>query len=88
MAAQPAAGAQFLVARRDQPLIAIPVDEDGEELTYYFIDEGVVDAVLPRRTQEALAAIGAWSHLDWNDMIEALDRIRHDSKPTPPIDDL
>lgn len=88
MAAQPAAGAQFLVARRDQPLIAIPVDEDGEELTYYFIDEAVVDTVLPRRTQEALAAIGAWSHLDWNDMIEALDRIRHESKPTPPIDDL
>ena len=88
MAAQRAEGAQFLVARRDQPLIAIPVDEDGEELTYYFVDEATMDAVLPRRTQEALEAIGTWSHLDWDEMVEALDRIRHESKPTPPIEDL
>jgi len=33
-----------------------------------------------------LPVAGAWSHLDWDEMVEALDRIRHDSKPTPPIE--
>jgi hypothetical protein len=35
--------------------------------------------------QDALSLAGAWSHLDWDDMVEMLDRIRHESKPTPPI---
>jgi hypothetical protein len=24
--------------------------------------------------------------MDWEEMVEALDRIRHESKPTPPIE--
>jgi hypothetical protein len=35
--------------------------------------------------EETLALAGAWSDLDWEDMREALDHIRHDSKPTPPF---
>jgi hypothetical protein len=31
---------------------------------------------------------GAWADLDWNDMVDELERIRHESKPTPPIDEL
>lgn len=42
----------------------------------------------PGTVEEALALAGAWSDLDWDDMVEALDRIHHDSKPTPPIVDL
>jgi len=45
-------------------------------------------AVAPAATQEALGAIGAWSDLDWYEMEQALDRIRHESNPTPPITDL
>ena len=86
MARRRAEPARYLVAERNQPLIAIPVDEDGRELTYYFVDEEAVDEVLPSATQEALAAIGAWSDLE-GDEIEALDRIRHASPPTPPIDE-
>jgi hypothetical protein len=88
MAQRRATPARYLVADRDHPLIAIPVDENGRELTYYFVDEGAVDEVLPRSVQDALNLAGAWSDLDWDEMIEALDRIRHESKPTPPIDDL
>ena len=33
-----------------------------------------------------LALAGSWSDLDWDDMIRQLDRIRHESTPTPPID--
>ena len=84
---QPVRG-EYLVAEHDQPLIAIPVEENGRVVTYYFVEDTVADAVLPRSTQEALSVIGAWSDLDWDEMVDALDRIRHESPPTPPIDDL
>ena len=35
--------------------------------------------------KETLALAGAWSDLDFDEMIDALDHIRHDSQPTPPI---
>jgi uncharacterized protein (DUF433 family) len=38
------------------------------------------------RAERALSLAGAWSDLDFDEMIDALDRIRHESKPTPPID--
>ena len=88
MARRRAEPARYLVAERDQPLIAIPVDEDGRELTYDFVDEEAVDEVLPSSVQDALSLAGAWSDLNWDEMIDALDRIRHESKPTPPIDEL
>jgi hypothetical protein len=30
---------------------------------------------------------GAWSDLDWEEAIDALGRIRHESEPTPPIEE-
>ena len=36
--------------------------------------------------EETLALAGSWSDLDWNKMEEALDHIRHESKPTPPLE--
>ena len=35
--------------------------------------------------EETLALAGAWSDLDFDEMLTALDHIRHDSKPTPPL---
>ena len=53
----------------------------------YFTDEKAADAAVPHSTTKAaLSVIGAWSDLDWEEMVEALDRIRHESKPTPPFD--
>ena len=51
---------------------------------------GVVDQFHPvsARARVALSAFGAWSDMDWEETREALDRIRHESTPTPPIDDL
>jgi hypothetical protein len=77
-----------LRARRDQSLIAIPLVEDGEEVTYYFVDEQTADEFMAQRRMDARSLAGVWSDLDWEETVEALDRIRHDSTPTPPIDDL
>ena len=35
---------------------------------------------------ETLALAGAWKELDFDDMLEQLNKIRHESKPTPPLD--
>ena len=73
----------------DQPLIGVIVEEHGQETVCYFTDEAAADAALPdTATEDALTAIGAFSDLDWEEMEDALDRIRHDSPPTPPITSL
>ncbi len=78
-----------MVVADDQPLIGVIERQNGRDVVRYFADEEAADGAIPRSaTQAALAVIGAWSDLDWDETIKALDRIRHESKPTPPIDDL
>ena len=38
---------------------------------------------MPRTVRDALALAGAWSDLRGDDEFEALDRIRHETKPSP-----
>ena len=78
-----------MIALDDQPLIGVPVKLNGREVVRYFTDEAAADEGLPANSIEtALSLAGAWSDLDWDDAIRTLDRIRHESKPTPPIEDL
>ena len=71
----------------NQPLIGIPFEENGHEVVRYFSEEAQADkAVSDEVTQTALDLAGAWSDLDWEDMQQELDRIRHQSQPTPPIE--
>ena len=79
---------QSLVARLDQPLIGIPFEEDGRDMVRYFTDEADLEAAsTPASVQRALSLLGAWQDLgDWAEVERELDRIRHESKPTPPIE--
>jgi hypothetical protein len=78
-----------LLVEGDQPLIGVVLEENGHEVTRYFADESVADAAISDSSaQAALGAIGAWSDLDWEEIETELDRIRHESRPTPPITDL
>ena len=65
--------------------------EEQEELAAQ-IEAQLVERKRERRVQpgkqSALDLIGAWSDLPWEPMEETLDRIRHESQPTPPIDEL
>jgi hypothetical protein len=48
--------------------------------------EREADAALSRTAVgDAISVIEAWSGLDWSAAVEALDHMRHDSPPTPPI---
>ena len=72
---------------QNQPLIGIPFVENGKEVIRYFAEETQADhAVSNDAKEKALELAGAWSDLDFDEMLDALDHIRHDSKPTPPID--
>jgi hypothetical protein len=78
-----------LSVRADRPHIGIVRFEGGQEVTHYFADEADADAAVAAQTvADARALAGAWSDLDWEEMVEELDRIRHANPPTPPIEDL
>jgi len=78
-----------LTARRDQALIGIIRRQDGEEFVDYFTSEAAADAVLEKagkdRVQRILNLAGKWSDLDWETALKELDRIRHESEPSPPL---
>jgi hypothetical protein len=75
-----------LLVRADEPLIVIPVSDGDGELVRYFTDEEDLDTTLDQSSiQRALALAGAWADMDWATALDDLDRIRHESQPTPPI---
>jgi hypothetical protein len=77
---------QSLHSHTHSPLIGIIFEENGKEVVRHFTEEKAADAAVSQSaTQKALDVIGAWSDLDWDETVAALDRIRHESKPTPPI---
>ena len=75
-----------LAVRPDLPLIGVVLIENGQEVVRYFANEAEADSVIAsHETTDAHTLAGAWADLDWEDAINALDRIRHDGEPTPPI---
>jgi hypothetical protein len=86
MTEQPKPVTSFVVAY-NQPLIAIPFEENGELFVLYCTDPAEAAAEISRRgLRNGRQLAGAWKDLDWEEAADALDRIRHGSKPTPPID--
>ena len=73
-----------LVSSGDEPLIAIFLDDDGEEVAY-FSSHDAAREFLRASTDRALALAGVWRDLDWDEMAAALDRIRHESPPSSPL---
>lgn len=76
-----------LVARRDQPLIAVPAERDGDEGVCYFVDDDAADRALGLDSSPAAIKLaGIWSDLDADEMLDALERMRRETPPTPPIE--
>ena len=82
---------EALVASGQETVYALPRSgPNGETLTYYVRQRDIPPPTHQRRRaaiQRALAVFGAWSDLDPNPVFDALDRIRHESTQTPPIDE-
>ncbi len=75
-----------LRASSRQPLIVVPIGDD--DVRYFTSDEEADASMSQDAIQQALNLAGAWSQLDGEDMLNALDRMRHESQPTPPIESL
>jgi hypothetical protein len=75
-----------LQSDHDQPLIGVIAEEQGHEVVRYFTEEQEADKVMVQgTTQDAVALSGAWSDLEWDELEKALESIRHESHPTPPL---
>jgi phosphoribosyl-ATP pyrophosphohydrolase len=71
----------------NEPLIGLMLVENGQEVICYVTSDDAADAATSSADiQAALATIGAFSDLDFDDMMDALDRNRDANLPTPPID--
>ncbi len=73
-----------LTVEAHQALVALPETEDGQDVTVYYVEQVQEDnqPSLPPASQ----FFGVWADLDPEETFEALDRIRHESTPTPPIE--
>lgn len=79
----------ILKLRPDAAMIAIPSVDENEDITYFYVDDaGRVESDSMERLRTIHALAGAWNDLDWDNMEEELDLIRHQSVPTPPLEDL
>jgi hypothetical protein len=74
--------------RRDKPLIGVISSENDQEVVTYFTDEDETDQMVTSSCiTRALSLAGAWKDLgSWEDAQAELDRIRHESRPTPPLE--
>jgi hypothetical protein len=89
MAEIPPNDSSSMTVGSNEPLVGVIVRRNGTELVHYTTDERALDQLSGQQSmQRALDLAGAWSDLNWDEMEQALDRIRHESRPTPPIDDL
>lgn len=77
-----------LRVRPGQALIGKVVSEDGENVTRFFTGSNRSDRAGRGAGLGMRAFAGIWSDLDWDETEQALDRIRHESKPTPPFDEV
>lgn len=90
--AESAHPSEGLTTRRGRPLIGIPTLEGSEEVVRPVASEDEADRAFARSRasiERALGLAGAWKHLDDEggpDMLDELDRMRHESKPTPPFE--
>ena len=81
-------GPRYLDVRPGQPLIAIPFQDGDVWVTRYFASEADANAFTAResRIQRSLGAIGGWDDIDFDEMLDELDRIRHTARrPRCPI---
>lgn len=76
-----------LFIRRNQRLVVVPtIDDQGEPATLVYVEDTNQDGTSRRdqeRIEAALTTFGAWSDLDADQVLDDLERIRHESKPTP-----
>lgn len=81
-----------LTTRGNQPLIGVPTGNGSNEVVHYFTSDDEADQAFADENasiDRALSLAGAWKHIDDEggpDMLDELDRMRHETQPTPPFE--
>ena len=73
-----------LLATSSQPLIGV-LDADLHQVRYFTTEEEADAALAADAVTDALSLAGVWRDLEWEAVVSDLDRLRHESKPTPPL---
>ena len=80
---------QSVTGQPESPLIGVPVERQGHEHVVYFVAEDDADQALQQYADRpAIKLAGVWRDLDTEEMLRELDRLRHETKPTPPVTSL
>lgn len=75
-----------IAAHSSEPLFGVFVEADSDEVQY-LVDDLETPVEQPSAdAQAALSVIDAWSDMEWEALADSLDRIRHETPPTPPIE--
>ena len=61
------------------------LDADLHQVRYFIAEEDADAALAADAVTDALSLAGAWRDLEWEAVVSDLDRLRHESKPTPPL---
>jgi hypothetical protein len=77
---------QSVTGQPESPLIGVPTGQQGQERVVYFVDDDEADQALQQQAHRpAIKLAGVWRDLDAEEMLTKLDRLRHETKPTPPV---
>lgn len=78
-----ARGIHGFETREDQPLMSVITTREGEDYVRYYTEQA---ETRDEDVEGALALAGAWKDLeDWEEVEAELDRIRHSSPPSAPL---
>ena len=71
------------------PILVVPgVADPAERLLDIFRDTDTAELSCEERLKVALSAIGSWSDLDGEWLLDAIEQSRRERKPMPPVDDV
>lgn len=75
--------------RGNDHVLLVPVDGPDRDLAEMIIEDETSMSIASDEAIVALKSLaGAWSDLDWEDLESDLRRVRHESAPSPVLDDL
>ena len=73
--------------RVGEPIFAIPFDDEGKDIRYFWSAEEADAAVTEEMIQRTLATAGTpiAPDFDWDEFDAAMARIGHETPPSPPF---
>lgn len=69
-----------------RPLIGVFIADDSDDVQYAVEGPSFESPAPSSGARAALTVIGAWSDMNWDELADSLEGIRHANQPTPPVE--